>query len=88
MNAVENEQHFCFIALLIQASGQQHNALFGPHQGSIRLFLERNSDQMPLVAHYIHLCFQARMSNESHLAPQHGLEIPLIELQYLFVVID
>ena len=32
--------------------------------------LERNADQMPLVAHYIHLCFHARTSDESHLAPQ------------------
>ena len=32
--------------------------------------LERNADQMPLVAHYIHLCFHARMSDESHLAAQ------------------
>ena len=52
---------------------QQHNVLFGPNQGSIRLFLERNADQMPLVALYIHLCFLARMSDESHLAPQPGL---------------
>ena len=30
-------------------------------------------DQMPVVAHYIHLCFHARMSDESYLAPQPGL---------------
>ena len=61
------------VAPLYTGIGQQHNALFGPDQGSICLFLERNADQMPLVAHYIHLCFPARMSDESQLAPQHGL---------------
>ena len=35
----------------------------------IRLFLERNAAQMSGVARYIHLCFQARMSDESRLAP-------------------
>ena len=73
MNAVETEQHFLFYCRLYTGIRQQHNAVFFPDQGSIRLFLERNADQMPLVAHYIHLCFHARMSDESHLAPQHGL---------------
>ena len=72
MNAVESEQHVLFecphhTGINIR---QQHTALFGSDQGSIRLFLERNADQMPLVTHYIHLCFHARMSDESHLAPQ------------------
>ena len=73
MNAVENEQHFLFDCPLYTGIRQQHTILFGPDQGSIRLVLERNADQIPLVAHYIHLCFQARMSDESHLAPQPGL---------------
>ena len=71
MNAVENEQHFLFYCPLYTGIRQQHNALFGPDQGSIRLFLERNANQMPLVAHYMHLSFPSRMSDESHLAPQH-----------------
>ncbi len=33
------------------------------------LFTEQNSHQLGFVAHHIHLCFQARMSDESHLAP-------------------
>ena len=43
MNAVENEQHFLFYCPLYTGIRQQHDALFGPHHGSIRLFLERNS---------------------------------------------
>ena len=73
MNAVENEQHFLFDCPLYLGIRQQHTVLFGSDQGSIRLFLEHNADQTPLVAHYPHLCFQARMSDESHLAPQPGL---------------
>ncbi|DBA66314.1 TPA: hypothetical protein ACH3X2_002563 [Trebouxia sp. C0005] len=62
----------------VSVVGQQrdHGQPQGPPQGksgSFRLFLERNADQMSLVAHYIHLCFQARMSDESHLAPHPGL---------------
>ena len=60
MNAdsVQNEQHFLFARPLYALSGtmQQHTALFGPDQDNIHVFLERNADQMPLVAHYIHLC--------------------------------
>ena len=63
MNAVENEQHFLFVCPLYTGIRQQHTALFGPDQGSICL-LECNADQMPLVAHYIHLCFHAGMSDE------------------------
>ena len=68
---------------------QQHTAKFGPDQleGSIRLFLERNADQMPLVAHYIYPCFHARvkakkaltLSHESHLAPQQTRTVNSIE---------
>ena len=70
MNAVENEQHFLFDCPLYTGIRQQHTILFGPDQGSIRLFLERSADQIPLAAHYIQC---ARMSDESHLAPQPGL---------------
>ena len=73
MNAVKNEKHFLFDCPLYTGIRQQHTILFGADHGSIRLFLERNADQIPLVSHYIHLCFQARMSDESHLAPQPGL---------------
>ena len=52
MNAVENEQHFLFHCALFTGIRQQHTALFGPDKDIIRLFLERNADQMPLVAHY------------------------------------
>ena len=65
MNAVSNEQHFLFDCPLYTGIRQQHAALCGPDQleGSIRLFLELNinADQVPLVAHYIHLCFHDRM---------------------------
>jgi len=38
--------------------------LFGPHnqQRDTRLFSQQNSHQLGFVAHHIHLCFQARMS--------------------------
>ena len=58
---------------------EQQAVLFGSDQGSIRLLLKRNADQMSLLVHYIHLCFQARKSDESHLAPQPGLLILLID---------
>ena len=32
-------------------------------------FFEQSSHQLGFVAHHIHLCFQARMSDESLLAP-------------------
>ena len=32
-------------------------------------FCEAATDQLPLVARHIHLCFQPRKSDESHLAP-------------------
>ncbi len=49
----------------------QHFSLFGPNyqQRDLRLFFEQNSHQLGFVAHHIHLCFQARMSDESQLAP-------------------
>ena len=34
-----------------------------------RLFIEQNFHQLGSVAHRIHLCCQARMSDESQLAP-------------------
>ena len=49
----------------------QHFSLCDPNyqQQNIRLFFEQNSHQLGFVAHHIHLCFQARMSDESQLAP-------------------
>ena len=70
--AVEDEQHFLFDCPPYKGIREQHTVLFGSDQGSIRL-LERNANQMCLVAHHIQLCFQARKSEESHLAPQPGL---------------
>lgn len=43
------------------------------HHGSSRLSCERNADHMSSVGQYIRLCFQARMSDESDLAPYPGL---------------
>jgi len=47
--------------------------LFGCHisspnyqQRDLRLFFEQNSHQLGFVAHHIHLCFQARMSDGLH----------------------
>ena len=75
MQAVEDEQHFLFDCPFYSVFRGQHFSLFGPsfHQRDIRLFFEANSDQLPLVARHIHLCFQARKSDESHLAPYPGL---------------
>ena len=70
--AAEDEAHFLFDCPLYNTIRDNHSSLFGHDHGNIRLFLERNVDRMPSVAHYIHLCFQARRSNEPHLAP-HGL---------------
>ena len=44
------------------------------HQRGSCLFFDANSDQLPLVAGHIHLCFQARNSNQSHLATHSGLQ--------------
>ena len=68
--AHEIEQRFLLDCPLNMGIRQQHTVLFGSDQGSICLLLERNAAQIPLVVLYIHLCLQARMSNESHLAPQ------------------
>ena len=57
---------FCLIAQLTQAF--RHVTVF-----CLDMTKERNADQMPSVACYIHLCFHARMSDESHLAPHPGL---------------
>ncbi len=48
----------------------KHFLLFGPNyqRRDIRLF-EQNSHQLAFVAHHIHLCFQARVYDESQLAP-------------------
>lgn len=75
MQAVEDEQHFLFDCPFYSIIRGQHFALFSPnfHQRDIRLFFEANNDQLHLVARHIHLCFQARMSDESHLAPYPGL---------------
>ena len=45
----------------------RHLSLFGPiyQQRSIRLFLEHDYCQLGFVAHHIHLCFQARMSEST-----------------------
>ena len=50
--------------------GQQFS-LFGSafQQQDIFLVFEADSDQLPLLARHIHLCFQARKSGDSHLTP-------------------
>ena len=59
-----------FLTALFTAS-LEVSTLFGPNyqQRDIRLFSEQNSHQLDFVAHHIQLCFQARMSDESLLAP-------------------
>ncbi len=71
MQAVEDEQHFLFDCPFYSFIRGQHFSLFGPNyqQRDLRLFFEQNSHQLGFVAHHIHLCFQARMSDESQLAP-------------------
>ena len=73
MQAVEDEQHTLFDCPLYKQIREQHDFLFGLDHGSIRLFLERNAAQMSSAGQYIHLCFQARMSEDTHLAPHPGL---------------
>ena len=73
MHAVEVEQHFLFDCPVYTAVRERRSFLLGYDHGSIRLCLECNADQMPSIAGYIHLCFHARMSDESHLAPHPGL---------------
>ena len=70
------EQVLCLVVFdcpLNTVIQEQHSFLFGHDQSSICLFLEDKTDQMPSDARYIHLCFHARMCNESHLAPHPGL---------------
>ena len=64
-------QHFLFDCPFYSIIRGQNFSLFGPNyqQRDIRLFFEQNAHQLGFVAHHIHLCFQARMSDESHLAP-------------------
>ena len=71
MQAVEDEQHFLFDCPFYSIFRGQHFSLFGPNyqQWDLRLFFEQNSHQVDFVAHHIHLCFQARTSDESQLAP-------------------
>ena len=71
MQAVEDEQHFLFDCPFYSIIRGQHFSSFGPNyqQRDLRLFFEQNSHQLGFVAHHIHLCFQARMSDESQLAP-------------------
>ncbi len=71
MQAVEDEQHFLLDCPFYSIIRGQHFSLFGPNyqQRDIRLFFEQNSHQLGFVAHQIHLCFQARMSDEPQLAP-------------------
>ncbi len=71
MQAVEDEQHFLFDCPFYSIIRGQHFSLFGPsyQQRVIRLFFEQKTHQLGFFAHHIHLCFQARMSDESLLAP-------------------
>jgi hypothetical protein len=71
MQAVEDEQHFLFDCPFYNIIRGQHFSLFGPNyqQRDLRLIFQQNSHQLGFVAHHIHLCFQARMSDKSQLAP-------------------
>ena len=75
--AFEHEQHFLFDcpfhSIIIRG---QHFSLFGSNyqQRDIRLFFKQNSHQLVFVAHHSDLCFQARMSDESRLAPHPRLQ--------------
>ena len=39
------------------------------NSGTLSAFFEQNSHELGFAAHHIHLCSQARMSDESQLAP-------------------
>ena len=71
MQAIQDEQHFLSDCHFYGIIREQHFSLFGPNyqQRDIGLSFEQNARQLGFVTHHIHLCFQARMSNESHLAP-------------------
>ena len=49
---------------MLQPLWDNHQSLFRHNQANIHL-LERNADQMACYAHYVHLCFHARISKES-----------------------
>ncbi len=70
MQAVEDEQHFLFDCPFYSIIRGQHFSLFGPNyqHRDIRPFFKQNSHQLGFVAHHIHLCVQARMSDESLLS--------------------
>ncbi len=51
-------------------------------QRDIRLFVQQNSHQLGIVAHHIHLCFQAKMSGESQLAPHPRFWAQTVSLTY------
>lgn len=61
------------IYTLYTAVREQPQSSVGSDQGSIRLFLEHNADQMSNVNRYNHQCFRAKMSDKSHLASHPGL---------------
>ena len=73
MQAIEDEQHLLFDCPFYSIIRGQLLSLFGPNyqQRDIGLLFEQilNADRFDFMAHHIHLCFQARMSIESHLAP-------------------
>ena len=75
MQAVEDEEYFLSDCPFCSVIRRQQFSLFHSafHQRDICLSFGAKSDQLPLVATHIHLCFQARMSDGSHLAPRLGL---------------
>lgn len=70
MQAVDDEQRFLSNWPDCSISRGAELPLFGPHyqQRDMKLFLEQNSHQLGFVAHNMYLCFQARISDGSHLA--------------------
>ena len=67
VQAIEDEQHLLFDCRFYSIIRAQHFSLFGSNyqQRDIRLFFEQNGHQLGFVAPHIHLCFRARMSDES-----------------------
>ena len=61
----------CLMTQFQQIIRSQHFSLFAPNYQlrHPRLISKKNSHQLAFVAHHIHLCFQARMFDESQLAP-------------------
>ena len=82
MQAVEDEQHVLFDCPFYSIIRGQQFSLFGPNyqQRDLRVFFEQNSHQLGFVAHHIRLCFQARMSDESQLAPHPAHFASLVDL--------